>query len=51
MADQKPDHNPLDAWMSHIDQNQNAQPAKRGRDILQKAADKRPPQPPAQPGR
>jgi hypothetical protein len=44
MAD-KPEGNPLDAWMAHIDQNQGTQ-AQRGRQIIQKAADKKPPQMP-----
>jgi len=43
MAD-KPEGNPLDAWMAHIDQSQGASP-QRGRQIVQKAADnKKPPQ-------
>jgi hypothetical protein len=42
MAD-KPEGNPLDAWMTHIDQNQGSQ-APRTRQVMQKAAEKKPPQ-------
>jgi hypothetical protein len=44
MADQQ-QGNPLDAWMAHIDQNQGSQ-APRGRQMIQKATDKKPPQQP-----
>ena len=44
-----PDPNALSAWMSAIDQAQPTQPS-RGRQMVQKSQEKRPPQqPPQQP--